>query len=132
MTVNKPPLVLFVGEIPESVDFSDPDLPPGLDAKKIRAGIKAAMQQMSERGWQADLCLVEPDDRARAELERQLAEKSYDCVVLGGGLRVPRKNLTLFETLVNTVCKFGCGASIAFNTQPENTADAAARWLRRA
>ncbi len=31
--------VLFVGQKPETVDFSDPSLPPGLNAEKIQAGI---------------------------------------------------------------------------------------------
>lgn len=64
--------VLFVGQEPETVDFSDPALPPGLDAAKIHSGIAIAMKQMSERGWQADLCLVRPDESAGTVLERHL------------------------------------------------------------
>ena len=33
--------VLFVGQDPKTVDFSDPSLPPGFDAAKIQAGIDA-------------------------------------------------------------------------------------------
>jgi hypothetical protein len=123
--------VLFVGEVPESVDFSDPDLPPGLNAGKIRDGIAIAMKQMTERGWQADLCLVEPDEGAGAALETQLAMAPYDCVVLGGGIRIPKKNLLLFEALVNAVHRRAPGACLAFNTRPEDTADAAARCFGR-
>ena len=36
---------------------------------------------------------------------------------------------TLLETVVNTVHKAAPNASIAFNTRPEDTAEAAARWL---
>ena len=61
---TRPPTVLFVGQQPETVDFSDPALPPGFDAAKIHAGIAVGMQQMADRGWQADLCLVQPDDSA--------------------------------------------------------------------
>ena len=122
--------VLFVGEEPESVDFSDPALPKGLNADKIKAGIAGAMKQMSERGWQADLCLVVPDESARTTLEKQLASTSYDCIVIGGGIRVPPKSLLLFESLVNAVHQHAPNAKIAFNTSPEDTADAAARWLK--
>jgi hypothetical protein len=121
--------VLFVGQEPETVDFSDPALPPGLDAEKIHGGIAAGMQQMSERGWQADLCLVRPDDSASAALERDLEAATYDCVVIGGGVRIPPKSLLLFETLVNTVHKSAPNAFIAFNTKPEDTGAAAARWI---
>jgi hypothetical protein len=122
--------ILFVGQEPETVDFSDPALPPGFDAGKIHAGIAVAMAQMSERGWHADLCLVRPDQTAGAELKRALAAKAYDCVVIGGGLRIPPNSLMLFETLINVVHQASPAASIAFNTRPQDTADAAARWLK--
>jgi hypothetical protein len=122
--------VLFVGQEPDTVDFSDPALPPGLDAQKIHAGIEVGMQQMASRGWHADLCLVPPDESAVDALERQLATTAYDCVVIGGGIRVPPKSLLLFEKLLNAVHKFAPGAAIAFNTQPQDTGDAAGRWLK--
>ena len=43
--------VLFVGQQPETVDFTDPTLPPGVTAEKIHAGIALALKQMAERGW---------------------------------------------------------------------------------
>jgi hypothetical protein len=122
--------ILFVGLEPETVNFSDPALPPGFNAEKIHAGIAVGMQQMTERGWQADLCLIRPDGTAAAAVERQLATRSYDGVVIGGGVRIPPRNLLLFETLINAVHKAAPNAAIAFNTRPEDTADAAARWLK--
>ncbi|WP_435477467.1 hypothetical protein [Variovorax sp. ZT5R36] len=121
--------VLFVGQEPETVDFSDPALPPGFDAAKIHAGIALGMKQMADRGWHADLCLVRPDDSATTVLEHQLSTIFYDCVVIGGGIRIPPKSLLLFERLVNSVHKSAPQASIAFNTSPPDTGDAAARWL---
>jgi hypothetical protein len=85
--------VLFVGQQPETVDFSDPALPPGFNAEKIHAGIAIAMKQMTERGWDADLCLVRPDGTAAPAVASQLASKSYDGVVIGGGIRMPPKSL---------------------------------------
>jgi hypothetical protein len=122
--------VLFIGQEPETVDFSDPALPPGFNAEKIHAGIAAGMKLMAERGWHADLCLITPDDAGRNAVQKQLASASYDCVVIGGGIRAPAKSLQLFEVMVNTVHHFAPGAAIAFNTSPQDTADAAARWLK--
>jgi hypothetical protein len=121
--------ILFVGQEPETVDFSDPALPPGFNAEKIHAGIAVGMRAMKERGWEADLCLVPPDKSAVATLEGQFAAKSYDGVVIGGGIRLPPKSLLLFEMLINAVHRAAPGAKIAFNTKPEDTADAAARWV---
>ena len=122
--------VLFIGQQPETVDFSDPALPPGFNAEMIHAGIAAGLQQMAERGWHADLCLVPPDASAAVAVERQLATKPYDVVVIGGGIRIPPKSLVLFEMLINAVHKAAPGASIAFNTKPQDTGDAAARWVK--
>jgi hypothetical protein len=38
--------------------------------------------------------------------------------------------LKFFEKLVNLVRQHAPGAAIAFNRSPEDTADAALRWLR--
>ena len=46
--------VLLVGLQPEAVDYSDPALPPGMDAKKIQAGIELGLKQMTDRGWQTN------------------------------------------------------------------------------
>jgi hypothetical protein len=121
--------VLFVGQLPETVDFSDPAIPPGFNAEKIHAGIAIAMGKMAERGWRADLCLIPPDKTAGLVLEKQLATTAYDCVVIGAGIRLPPKNLSLLETVVNAVHKAAPTASIAFNTRPEDSAEAAARRL---
>jgi hypothetical protein len=121
--------VLFVGYVPETVDFSDPALPPGMTAEKIHAGIAVAMEQITERGWEADLCLIRPDETAGPIVARQLASKNYDCVVIGAGIRLPPRGLVLFEAVINAVHKSAPGAAIAFNTVPQDSADAAARWV---
>jgi hypothetical protein len=93
--------ILFVGQQPETVDFSDPSLPSGFNA-----------------------------DTAAPMVEHQLASKRYDGVVIGGGIRLPPKRLLLFEALINAVHLMAQGAFIAFNTRPEDSADAAARWVK--
>src|SRR6516162_1636281 len=100
-----------------------------MDAKKIQAGIELGLKQMTDRGWKADLCLIHADATAGPALERRLRATTYDCVIIGAGVRLPPKNLSLFETIVNTVHKAAPNTSIAFNTVPEDSANAAARWL---
>jgi hypothetical protein len=109
--------------------FQRPALPPGLTAEKIHAGIDLAMSGMKARGWDAQLCLVQPDASARATVARTLSDQDFDCVVIGGGIRIPSRSLLLFESLVNAIHRTAPDAAIAFNTSPENTATATARWL---
>jgi hypothetical protein len=122
--------VLFVGQAPDTVDYSDPALPSGMNAQKIQAGIDLAAAKIAERGWIGDLCMIPPDVEGIAMLDKQLASAMYDCVVIGGGMRLPPKGLFLFEKVVNAVHRAAPGSAIAFNTVPEDTADAAARWLK--
>lgn len=121
--------VLLVGYEPETVDFSNPALPPGMSVEKIRAGIALALKQMADRGWEGDLCLIRPDETAVQTVERHLASANYACVVIGAGVRLPPQGLALFEAVVNAVHRAAPAAAIAFNTRPEDSADAAARWL---
>lgn len=123
--------VLLIGIKPEAVDVSDPDLPPGTTQEKIAAGIDATLSDMKARGWEAGFCSIQPDSSAEAAIAASLAEQ-WDCVVIGGGIRVPSRGLRLFERVINAVHSGAPGTPIAFNTSPNDTADAAARWLDRA
>jgi len=58
-----------------------------------------------------------------------LSATIYNCIVIGAGVRLPPKNLLLFEIIVNNVHKAAPNTAIAFNTVPQDSADAAARWL---
>ena len=49
--------ILFVGQKPETVDFSDPSLPAGFNAEKINAGIDLGVAKIEERGWRGDTCM---------------------------------------------------------------------------
>jgi hypothetical protein len=122
--------ILFVGQKPETVDFSDPSLPPGFDAEKINTGIALGVAKIKDRGWQGDTCMITPDAAGSAMLEGALKADAYDCVVIGAGMRLPPKSVALFETVVNIIHKTSPNTSLAFNTRPEDTAEAAARQLK--
>jgi hypothetical protein len=113
--------ILLLGLDPETVDYSDRALPPGMTAEKVRSGIAVALKP--------DVGFIRPDETAGPAVERQLRSTNYDCVVIGGGVRLPPRNLALFEVLINAIRKAAPGAAIAFNTRPDDSADAAARWV---
>ena len=41
--------ILLLGLDPETVDYSDPALPPGMTAEKVRAGIAVAVKQFTDQ-----------------------------------------------------------------------------------
>ncbi|WP_374470401.1 hypothetical protein [Phenylobacterium sp.] len=125
-----PRAVLIVGQDPDTVDFTDPALPPGMDAGKVRAGLALAQKLLGEAGFVADLCLTDTGETAEAVIAAQLAGRTYDCVVIGAGIRLPAASLLLFEKVVNAVHRHAPGAPIAFNTTPADSAAAALRWVR--
>ena len=121
--------VLLLGFDPATVDFSDPALPPGMNVEKIHAGIKLALADFAKRGWQSEVCYIKPDETAVPAVERCLAGGVYDCVVVGAGVRLPPNRLVLFEAVVNAIHRAAPHASIAFNTRPDDSGAAAARWI---
>ena len=122
--------ILLIGIRPEAVDFSDPDLPPGMTSDKIAAGIHATLTDMAARGWEAVFCSILTDATVEATIAASLAER-WDCIVIGGGIRIPSRGLRLFERVINAVHRGAPGTPIAFNTSPGDSAEAAARWLGR-
>jgi hypothetical protein len=121
--------VLLVGLDPATVDFSDPALPPGMTAEKIHAGVKLTLTDIANRGWYGEVCFIKPDETAVQTIEQHLAGNRYDCVVIGAGVRLPPSRLKLFEAVVNAVHRAGPQTAIAFNTRPEDSGAAAARWI---
>jgi hypothetical protein len=121
--------VVLIGFDPATVDFSDPALPPGMTPEKIHAGVKLALADFAARGWHAENCFISPDETAVPTVERCLADHVYDCVVIGAGLRLPPGQLVLFEAVVNAVHRAAPRVAIAFNTRPEDSGAAAARWI---
>ena len=50
--------------------------------------------------------------------------------MIGAGIRLPPRSLSMFEAVINAVHRAAPDTPIAVNTRPEDSADAAARWLK--
>ncbi|MFJ8578259.1 hypothetical protein [Micromonospora sp. NPDC093277] len=108
----------------------DPVRIPGWDPEPVVAAIARGQARFADHGIEADLCLVAPDEDAEGAIVEALNRRDYACVVVGGGIRKHEPLLELFEKVVNLVRQQAPDAAIAFNSSPEDTADAALRWLR--
>ncbi|WIY06590.1 hypothetical protein QRX60_23085 [Amycolatopsis mongoliensis] len=114
--------VLVIGLDPAKLD--------GWDPEPVQAAIARGQARFDEHGIAADYCLVSLDEHPERTIEAALAADAYACVVIGGGIRTHEPLLELFERVVNLVRQHAPAAAIAFNTSPEDCADAALRWLR--
>jgi hypothetical protein len=112
----------------------DPYRVPGpWDPKPVADAIEVGMTALANRGFHAQACLVGLDgsDDVEARVTAALHARSWDCVVVGGGIREPEEQLELFESIINLIRRHAPQAAIAFNQTPHDLADAAARSLRR-
>jgi hypothetical protein len=108
----------------------DPARIPGWDPEPVQAAIARGHARFGELGIDADMCLVAPDENPEEAIVEALTRQDYACVVVGGGIRKHEPLLELFEKVVNLVRRHAPGAAIAFNSSPDDTVDAALRWLR--
>ncbi|HEY4121579.1 MAG TPA: hypothetical protein VGM56_27125 [Byssovorax sp.] len=118
--------VVYVGLEPSLVDFSSL---PGLDAEKVRAGIRAELERLAAAGYDATFVGVDLGETAARTLADALSTSRVDCVVIGAGVRTLPEHLALFEQLVNAVLSAAPTARLAFNTKPGDTLDAVRRWI---
>ena len=111
----------------------DPYRVPGpWNPKPVADAIEIGMRALADRGFHAEACLVGLDgsDDVEARVTVALQARSWDCVIVGGGIREPEEQLELFESIINLICRHAPHAAIAFNHTPHDLADAAARGLR--
>lgn len=121
--------VLLVGLDPDGVDLSDPAFPPGLTAEAIRQGIARVMDALRAAGHDPRHLYIPADPADQGSLAETLARDPVECVVVGGGVRLPPRNLPLFEAVLNVIARAACRPAIALNARPEDSAAAVARVL---
>ena len=111
----------------------DPYRVPGpWDPKPVADSIEIGMAALADRGFHAEACLLGLDgsDDVEARVTDALQARSWDCVVVGGGIRHPEEQLELFESIINLIHRHASQAAIAFNHTPHDLADAVARRLQ--
>src|ERR1043165_1644771 len=113
------PRVLALGLDPVFADYTQM---PGLNADLVRAFIDAQLARLSNAGYDVVSCLVDLGETAEAETARQAAQRTFDCVLIGAGLRAPPQ-LLLFEKLLNLIRVQAPSAKICFNTSPADSVE---------
>jgi len=124
--MNAKKRVVILGLIPEVVDYSRW---PGLTPEKLMAQLTADEGKLNELGYKAQLCLVDLGETAGATVTQTLSTDSFDCVVIGAGVRTAPELLLFFEKLINLVHQYAPSAKICFNSKPSDTAEAVQRWV---
>lgn len=121
--------VLLIGLDPALIDFSKPGYPPGMSAAKVMAGLKSTEEELTTLGYTVQMCFTDFGETAAAVVQNQLKQKTFDCIMIGAGVRTVPANFILFEKLINVVHEHAPKARLCFNTLPSDTAAAVKRWL---
>jgi hypothetical protein len=119
--------VVSIGLHPDVVNYA---LFQGLTREKLIADLKAQEEDLRKRGFDVTMCFVDLGETAEATARSVLAQKQYDAVVIGAGVRMPPPHFTLFERLINVVHECAPSAKICFNTRADDTAEAILRWVK--
>src|SRR6266404_8751251 len=122
--------VLIVGIDPVLIDFSSPDfVQQNLSAERSLSALLADSERLRGLGYEVDPCMTDFGETAERVVGDKLRTKSYDCVLIGAGIRVIPSSFLLFEKVINAVHANAPQAKICFNTKPSDTAEAVMRWI---
>jgi hypothetical protein len=117
------PRVLVIGLDPYRV-------PGPWDPTPVADAVAVGMARFADAGVGVESCFfgLDGSDDIEAVVTAALERRPWEVVVVGGGVR---NQLELFECIINLVHRHAPAAAIAFNSTPEGTFEAAARWLGR-
>lgn len=123
--------VAMIGLEPTLIDFSNPAYAayPGMTAAKVQAGLDADVEKLNTLGYAAELCLVDLGETAESVLRQRLQSRTFDCILVGAGVRLVAQNTPLFEKLINVVHECAPRSKLCFNTGPTDSAQAVQRWF---
>jgi hypothetical protein len=119
--------VLLIGLDPKVVDYAQ--LPEKLDEPTLRARLATDERRLRDLGYDARWLLVDRGETAEGVVSAALEEKTFDCILIGAGIRTIPTMFLLFEKLVNVIHAKAPHAKICFNTVPQDTALSVQRCL---
>jgi len=124
--------VALLGIDPFQIDFSNPDYLhfAHIGAEGIKSLLEKDKAKLISLGFDAEFMFTGIDaSTARPDVEKVLESKSWDCILIGNGVRSIPSNFLLFEMLINMIVEFAPQAKVCFNTKPDDSVDAVLRWV---
>lgn len=118
------PRVLVIGFDPYRV-------PGPWDPEPAARAIEAGPARFAEHGVGVESCLfgLDGSDDVEVVVGTALRARPWECVTVGGGLRHSDDQVELLERIINLIRRNAPDAAIAFNSTPDTTYEAAARWI---
>lgn len=118
--------ILLVGLDPALVTFRPGS---GRTADQVTTAGDAAQEQLTALGYVVQTCLLDLGATAESVVLQALSRNSFDCIMIGAGLRALPEHTALFEKIINLVHQHAPAAKLCFNTNPGDTVTAVLRWV---
>ena len=100
------------------------------DSATIRKEAEDALQSLITEGYHACWHFMDLTNNPLQRLSNDLKENTYNCILVGAGIRRRPETLGLFEAVVNTVHFNAPNSKICFNADVHDTVGAVKRILK--
>jgi hypothetical protein len=127
-----PKTVALIGLDTSQIDFSNPDYShfAHIGAEGIKSLLEKDKAKLIALGFDAELVFTAIDASAAGRgIKKALESRSWDCILIGNGVRSIPSNFLLFELLINMIVEFAPNTKVCFNTKPDDSVDAVLRWV---
>jgi hypothetical protein len=118
--------VLLIGWNPDVTDYSKW---PELTHEKLSSALEADRASLDAQGYDASWCFLVDAETAADTVTQTLEAASYDCVLIGAGVRLDPGAFNVFERLINAIHVTAPSAKICFNTTLSDIAESVKRWV---
>jgi len=130
MSTSTPKRVMLLGILPSEVDFSKiPPNMPMMNEEILAKNLQKSEDELIAAGYDAKWLLVDLGKTAKTVLRQKLETNTYDCVLIGAGIRAMPENFDLFEQCLNIIHELAPTAKICFNQNPLDSLQAVKRWV---
>lgn len=98
--------------------------------ESLTKALDAAEAELKGMGYRVRMLFIDAGETAEAVVRQALERDTYDCIMIGAGVRVSPDHFLLFERLINLVHRHTAPTvTICFNTRPDDSVAAVLRWL---
>jgi hypothetical protein len=119
-----------IGLHPDVIDVESSDFAQftGLTRDKLAKANSDNVAGLRAAGYEVDNCLIDSGEAGAEKARTWLANKRYDAVLIGAGVRLVANNTLLFEAIVNAAHSANPHCRFVFNYSPTSTPDDIRRW----
>ena len=124
--IEMKPKVLLIGLDPAVVNY---EKWAGLTPEKLMMVLRKDEATLNDEGYDASVCFIDHGKTAEDTIRSKLSKTSFNCVLIGAGVRTDPDEFLLFEKAINLLHELAPQAKICFNTGPTDSVDAVRRWV---